>query len=192
MVCATEVCIEVNLCIASTVEGHGGETRRLPAEPGRALGETVFAPRPNGRGEDDGWLLLQGYDARRNENYVEIRDASTGDVERSFDAGSVTVMNVVFSPDGSLLATSGEDAAIRVFDLDAETGVQQLVLRGHDLLVSGLDFSPDGKRLVSASPDGVVRVWALDLDELIQIAERELTRGLTDDECRQYRIDPCD
>jgi WD40 repeat protein/class 3 adenylate cyclase len=123
---------------------------------------------------------------------VEIRDASTGDVERSFDAGSVTVMNVVFSPDGSLLATSGEDAAIRVFDLDAETGVQQLVLRGHDLLVSGLDFSPDGKRLVSASPDGVVRVWALDLDELIQIAERELTRGLTDDECRQYRIDPCD
>jgi WD40 repeat protein len=66
------------------------------------------------------------------------------------------------------------------------------VLRGHDLLVSGLDFSPDGKRLVSASPDGVVRVWALDLDELIRIAERDLTRGLTPDECRQYRIDPCE
>jgi hypothetical protein len=32
----------------------------------------------------------------------------------------------------------------------------------------------------------VVRVWALDLDDLIAIARREVTRELTDDECRQY------
>ena len=117
---------------------------------------------------------------------VEIRGASTGEVERSFGAGSVTVMNVVFSPNGNLLATGGEDAAIRLFDTHAESGAQQLVLRGHEFVVSGLDFSHDGKRLASAAPDGVVRVWALDLDELIAIAEGELTRPLTDDECRQY------
>jgi WD40 repeat protein len=122
---------------------------------------------------------------------VEIRDVSTGGVERSFRAGSVTVMDVVFSPDGEMLATSGEDATIRLFDTDAETGAEQLELRGHDFLVSGLDFSPDGKRLVSASPDGVVRVWALELDELIRVARSELTRGLSEQECRQYRIDPC-
>jgi WD40 repeat protein len=117
---------------------------------------------------------------------VQIRDASTGDVDREFRAGSVTVMNVVFSPDGKILATSGEDATIRLFDTEAKSGALQLVLRGHEFLVSGLDFSPDGKRLASAAPDGIVRVWALDLDELIAIAEAELTRSLTDDECRQY------
>jgi WD40 repeat protein len=117
---------------------------------------------------------------------VEIRDASTGSLQRTFEAGSVTVMNVVFGPDGRTLATSGEDATVRVFDLEAETGAQQLVLRGHQLLVSGLAFSPDGERLTSASPDGVVRVWELDVDRLTAIAHDEVTRGLTDDECRQY------
>jgi WD40 repeat protein/class 3 adenylate cyclase len=117
---------------------------------------------------------------------VEIRGASTGEVERSFGAGSVTVMNVVFSPDGNLLATGGEDATIRLFDTHAESGAQQLALRGHEFVVSGLDFSPDGTRLASAAPDGVVRVWALDIDELIGVAGTELTRELTDDECRQY------
>ena len=29
-------------------------------------------------------------------------------------------------------------------------------------------------------------MWALDLDDLVEIAERELTRTLTDEECRQY------
>ena len=117
---------------------------------------------------------------------VQLRDTSSWEIQRSFRAGSVAVMNVVFSPDGDLLATSGEDATIRVFDTQAESGAQRLALRGHELLVSGLDFSPDGKRLVSSAPDGIARVWTLDLDELIAIAEAELTRGLTDDECRQY------
>jgi WD40 repeat protein len=121
---------------------------------------------------------------------VEIRDAAIGDIDRSFNAGSVTIMNVVFSPDGRLLATGGEDAVIRIFDTHAESGAQRTVLRGHAFLVSGLAFGPDGTRLTSAAPDGVVRVWALDLDELIAIAEDELTRELTDGECRQYLHQP--
>jgi WD40 repeat protein/class 3 adenylate cyclase len=130
-------------------------------------------------------LAIGSYDGT-----VQIRDASTGEVERSFGAGSVTVMNVVFSPDGELLATGGEDATIRVFDIDTRSGAQVLALRGHASVVSGLDFSPDGKQLASASPDEVVRVWALDIDELIGVAHRELQRELTDEECRQYLHQP--
>jgi WD40 repeat protein len=49
-----------------------------------------------------------------------------------------------------------------------------------------LEFSPDGSRLATSSGDGEVRIWALDVDDLIEIARGELTRGLTDAECSQY------
>jgi WD40 repeat protein len=72
-----------------------------------------------------------------------------------------------------------------------DTGVQLLVLRGHDLVVGRLAFSPDGSKLASGAGDGTARVWALDLDDLIRIAEGEVTRELTESECRQYLHAPC-
>jgi WD40 repeat protein/class 3 adenylate cyclase len=120
----------------------------------------------------------------RFDGVVEI--FTVPDLERvlQFPAHSGAVRDLAYSPDGERIATAGEDATVRISD--AETGEQQLVLRGHGFLVSGIAFSPDGTRLASAAPDGVVRVWALDLDDLIRIARTEVTRELSDDECRQY------
>ena len=55
-----------------------------------------------------------------------------------------------------------------------------------------MSFSRDGAQLASGSSDGSVRIWALDLDDLIAIAKSELTRSLTNEECRQYlHVDRC-
>jgi WD40 repeat protein len=91
---------------------------------------------------------------------------------------------VAFSADGTRLASAGDDGTVRLWD--PTSGEQLLVLRGHAGLVSSVAFSPDGSRLASVGADGYVRVWALDLDDLIEIAKSELTRTLTDEECRQY------
>jgi WD40 repeat protein/class 3 adenylate cyclase len=120
----------------------------------------------------------------RVDGFVDVFDVESGERLLRFPASEGPVNAVAFSPDGERIATAGEDGTVRLFD--ADDGNQQLILRGHQFLVSGLSFNADGTRLASASPDGAVRVWALDLDDLIAIASEQVTRTLTDDECRQY------
>jgi carotenoid cleavage dioxygenase-like enzyme len=50
---------------------------RAGAGRGRAFGEPVFVPRPGESEEDQGWLMVMGYDAPRDETYLEIQDAAT-------------------------------------------------------------------------------------------------------------------
>jgi WD40 repeat protein/class 3 adenylate cyclase len=118
-----------------------------------------------------------------------IWDLQSGRKVGTFAGHEGALWDVAFSPDGSAIATAGFDNTVRVWD--AESGVQLLVLRGHQFVVGRLAFSPDGSKLASGAADGTVRVWALDLDDLIEIARGEVTRGLTDAECRQYLHEPC-
>ena len=115
---------------------------------------------------------------------AEVWDWASGRHLRTLrHSGSVT--HASFSRDGSRLATASQDGTVRVWDPYADAP-EQLVLRGHTGPVGAVAFSPDNSRLASVGADGTVRVWALDLDQLVEVAERGLTRNLTDDECRQY------
>lgn len=60
-----------------------GEVRVGSAGAGRYLGEGVFAPRPGGAAEDDGWLLSMVYDAREHRSGLAVFDA------RALEAGPV-------------------------------------------------------------------------------------------------------
>jgi WD40 repeat protein/class 3 adenylate cyclase len=120
----------------------------------------------------------------RADGFVSVYDVESGERRLRFPASEGPVDTIAYSPDGEAIATGGDDGTVRLFD--ARRGTRLLILPGHRYLVTGIGFSPDGTRLVSASPDGVVRVWALALDDLIRIAKTQVTRELSDDECRQY------
>jgi all-trans-8'-apo-beta-carotenal 15,15'-oxygenase len=66
---------------------HRDVTESVEAGKGRALGEVIFVPHPGENEEARGWLLMQGYDAFRDENYLEIRDAGSLDFTARIWAG---------------------------------------------------------------------------------------------------------
>jgi len=68
-----------------------------------------------------------------------------------------TVFSVAFSPDGSLLVSTGADKVARVWD--ARGGFLRASLRGHADVVTRARFSLDGQRIATASLDGTVREW---------------------------------
>ena len=67
------------------------------------------------------------------------------------------VYSAAFSPDGTRIATGGNDTTVRIWD--THTYEQLLVLRGHEQYVSYVAFSPDGTLLASASGDATIRLW---------------------------------
>lgn len=68
-----------------------------------------------------------------------------------------TVGPVIFSPDGSLLASGGDDNTVSI--RDAATGRILRELTGHRSHIVALAFTPDGGTLASASGDHSLRLW---------------------------------
>ena len=65
--------------------------------------------------------------------------------------------SLAFNPDGSRVASTGEDGITRVWN--SANGAKVCECRGHRSKVLRAAYRPDGRRLVTTSADGTVRQW---------------------------------
>jgi WD40 repeat protein len=115
---------------------------------------------------------------------VKILDYETFQFVGSIAAHEGKITAAAFSQDGSQLATSGQDRAIKVWDMPS--GDSFLRLPDQDAAITDLAFSSDGTHLYAAGEDGTIRLFILDIDELIELAQSNVTRSFTTEECQQY------
>lgn len=134
----------------ATLEGHTNQVNDVDFSPD---GSTLLS------GGRDGALRLWNVATQESIRVIENAHYSTN------AEGVVTparVFRAKFSPNGELIASSGSDSMVRLWN--ARTGELIREFRGHSGWVSTVMFSHDGTLLVSGADNDLI-VWDIDAPE---------------------------
>ena len=130
-----------DVCLWDVKTGHEAMRARRQG----SVASAHFSP-------DGGRIVTGSWD-----NTARIWNAETGVAELKLESGHTQFVNTaVFSPDGSMVLTAGDDQAVL---WDAKTGEVHKTFRGHADRVRSAVFSSDQQRILTTSDDKAAWIW---------------------------------
>ncbi|KAF5716702.1 G-protein beta WD-40 repeat-containing protein [Fusarium mundagurra] len=84
-------------------------------------------------------------------------DSEWNAVLQTLEAHTDWVSFVVFSKDGTLIASGSSDRTIKIWNV--ATGKEEQTLEGHTASVNSVVFSKDGTLIASGSDDNTIKIW---------------------------------
>jgi WD40 repeat protein len=112
-------------------------------------------------------VIRQAHFAQTLLHNVDFRGSKLSQTVFTETCGNV--IDITFSNDGQLLASSYDNGAIQVWD--ANTMEQKACFTGHLFWTWSINFSPDGRFLISAGDDGLVKLWDVLTEQCLHIYE---------------------
>jgi len=106
---------------------------------------------------------------------IRLWDVQKGLERYSWEGHRKGCLCVIFSPDGQLIASGGQDGHVRLWEV--ATGKELAHQDFGPVMVHAVTFSPNGKRLAAALSDGRVPFW-----DFTNLTPEEQLRQKTDEE----------
>lgn len=111
---------------------------------------------------DASWLVFGGY----QDGQVQLWSVGENRMARELLGHTGMVMDAVFSPDGSQVATASQDGTVRLWNTN--DGSERITLSGHQGAVWSLAYSLDGAYMASVGQDATLRIWDLAAGSLMK------------------------
>ena len=117
--------------------------------------------------DPSGKLIAASY--RETSFRIGLWESDTAAEVKLVPSTDVMVNEIAFSADGRLIATSGSDSVVRVWDASTRHQVIEIT---QPAVVRAIDFSPDLAYLLTGGADNTARVWNLQTgQELARIVQ---------------------
>jgi WD40 repeat protein len=116
-------------------------------------------------------------------------DPATWEPIEPIAAHDGAALDVAVNESGTLIASAGDDAYVRVWNVADRSLVTEIKFDVDE--IANVEFIDDAHLFVTAGFGSEAVVITLDPDELLDIARSRLIRSFTAAECAQFGIDPC-